>query len=247
MREYFEPGENFRCRKFINFVRSGLEREFALLESGVGISDPGAAATLIDGEREDFSLYDFYDQVCWELEQMSSAFMAGSCFEDLQKQPLIAFRSTADSFRWQLGGVNFSAVPDLVWSQDNQLHVLDMNRYDYAEEALRQAELFRVYIYSFMHIAPGNVQVDHFDLQKFAWSVIPESGEDFTHVFHQLHGEAVMMRDHLERQQQCSGQAQWLYAQLDKCDFCRFGKICPARTGTAEADNRSIVAREGFC
>ena len=244
LRRYFEPGADFRRRKFDNFIRHGWEQEFALLESNVAASDPKLVDTLIEGDREDFSLYNFYDQVCFELDQMITAFRTGGCFEDLQKQPLIAFRSTSDSFRWQLGGVNFSAVPDLVWTQDNQLHVLDMNSYDYEEERIRQAELFRVYIYSFMHIALSAVQIDHFDLQKLIWSVVPASGEDFTKVFHQLHGEAVMMRDYLEKQSRCARQGEWLYAQLDKCEFCRFRSLCPARSGTVEEINRSIITRE---
>ena len=244
VRSYFTPGDNFRHKKFANFVRVCFEKDFSLLESNAAVDDPKVVPEVINGQNHDFSLYDFYDQAVFDLNNMISSFSQTALFEDLYKQPYSAFRNISDAFRWQLGGVNFSAVPDLVWSSDSLLNVLDMNQYGYAEERIRQAELFRVYIYSFMQIAPARVAVYNFDLQKFSLIAVPSPEEDFTQVFQQLYGEAAMWRDYLMKQAAEAGNGVWHYAQLDKCTFCRFGKLCPARNGTAEVENRSIISKE---
>jgi hypothetical protein len=122
------------------------------------------------------------------------------------------------------------------------LNIIDMNGYGYEQERIRSSELFRVYCWRFLLIAPEKVRVINYDPHSGAYETVGRSDEDFTQVFTQLASESAMWRDYLLEQYSSARIGKWLYAQHDKCAYCRFKRICPAQDGTAETENKSIFS-----
>ncbi len=237
---YYLPGVNFRRRKLTSFIRSNFEREFGLLENGSYLTDPKLVKQVIELDEKIFNFQYFYDWSLHELDQLTEFFCRCSLYERLQQLPMLNFRNCRDDFQWQLGGVNFYQHPDVVWRDRNMLEILDMNSYSHAQERLRTAELYRVYAVRFMHIPESAVRVHFICPCREEYMQINESDEDFTQLFRQLSGEAVMWRDYLLRQYASASAGEWLYARKDNCKRCRFALHCPALNGTPEPEYGSI-------
>lgn len=240
VKKFFSFSSNFRRGRFDVVVRRNFEFAFGKLESGSFYRDPKIVPAVMELENGLLSADDFYARARFELNNMSSEFLQCVFQDELSKLPQSNFNYGNSSFCWQLGGVNFVCVPDLVWRNGDTLRIMDMNSYAYSQERMRQAELFRVYCWRFMQIAPEKVEVINLDPCRGEWEIVERSDEDFSQVFMQLAGEAAMWRDYLLNQYDAGRSGVWNYAQKDKCSRCRFHGICPAETGTAELENDSI-------
>jgi hypothetical protein len=175
------------------------------------------------------------------LNELYNDFTAGELYLHLLKTPPLDFRSEETLWQWQLGGVNFATVPDLVWKENNTLQILDMNTYSMPQEQARQSVLYKVYAWRFMHIAPEVVNVNFFDPVRRCFDTsagYPE--EDFGNIFRSLAGEAAMWRDYLVMQHEAAVCGKWHYARKDNCSSCRFKNLCPALNGTPLPEELSI-------
>ena len=233
VRNYFRPGADFRKKTLLMYVKRVFEQRFNLLVMGAFRDDPKTVNSVYELEEKIFSLEYFYNKAQLELNNISNEFFAGELYLHLLKTPALDFRHAETLWQWQLGGLNFVTVPDLVWKENNTLQILDMNCYSLPQEQMRQVLLYKVYARRFMQISPDAVVVNFFDPVRRVFlpaAEFPE--EDFAVTFQALTGEAAMWRDYLLFQHEAAGCGKWHYARLDNCDKCRFKKLCPAITGT---------------
>ena len=241
VRNYFRSGSGSRRRKLETFLRSAFEREFNLLEQRAFERDPKLVHAVREIEDNTISLQQFYEQKLLQLNNIYSAFAQSPLYGELMRLPLSDFRDVESSWQpWQLGSVNFYNPPDLLWKRDRSLQILDMTTYAFRQEQQRAVDLFRTYVYCFMHIPSAAAEVIFFDPSNGEWSCGESSGEDFGDIFRQLYGEAVMWRDYLAEQSSNAAEGKWLHARLENCMHCRFRKLCPAGSGTPEPENSSI-------
>lgn len=240
LRKYFQPGNDFRRRKFPDCLRAAFERRYNLLVPRAFELDPKIVEAVLEIERGIWNVDEFYERALYELNHLANTFTASWLFTELLQVPVLDFRDPEVCWQpWQLGGVGFYNPPDLVWKKDRTLQILDLNKYFFEYEQQRAVLLYKVYASRFMSIAPAQVQVI-FDFGNDFGSVTDDAAADFRQLFGQLSGEAAMWRDYLIMQQSDAAFGKWHYAQFDKCANCRFCGICPAQTGTAEPAVSSI-------
>ena len=241
VRNFFRPGSDFRKKPLQVYLKKAFERRFDLLVKGAFHDDPKIVNSVYELEEKIFSPEYFYNKAQLELNNISNEFIAGELYLHLLKTPVMDFRCNEILWQWQLGGLNFSTMPDLVWKENNTLQILDMNCYAFEQEKMRQALLYKVYIRRFMQISPSAVQVNFFDPVRRSFLPAGDTPEeDFSITFQALTGEAAMWRDYLLLQHDAAECGKWHYARLDNCDKCRFRKLCPALTGTPLPDELSI-------
>ena len=238
--EFFRKGSDFRKNTFPVFVRRSFERDFTLLERCEFLSDPKIVNSVVEIESGALAINSFYEQALLKLNELIDALSRQDFFEKLCRLPMVDFVVENNILCWQLGGVNFCNTPDLMYHADNQLNILDMNSYSYTQEQLRSAALLRAYCWRFRRIPPENVNIINLDLNTFRSQRVGVAPEDFTEIFRALTAEAAMWRDYLLKQSITAKDGEWHYAQLDKCQYCRFSRVCPACHGTAEDENGSI-------
>ena len=241
IRNYFLRNSGVRRRKLENFLRSCFEREFNLLEQRAFENDPKLVHAVLEIESGKLSLQQFYDRSLLQMSNLLAMFSAHDIYPELLSLPLPDFRDIESCWQpWQIGGVTFYNPPDLLWKRNNSLQILDMTSYAFEQERSRAAELFKAYIYCFMHIAPEAVQVNFLDLRSGELVCNIACDEDFGTMYRQLAGEAAMWRDYLVMQNKNGKLGKWLHCRLENCGYCRFSGLCPAVSGTPEPENRSI-------
>lgn len=229
---YFLQGSDYRKKNLQLFLSRNFERDFTLLMRCEFLSDPKIVSNVVELELKKLSINEFYDRAQLELNDLYNSFIRQDFAASLERVPLVDIVCGND-ICWQLGGVNFSSMPEVIWHGGNQLNILDMNSYAYEQERERSGELFRAYCWRFRHIPPEKVRVINFDLFRRETYYVESSGEDFTAIFRALAAEAAMWRDYLVKQNAAAVDGAWHYAQLDKCQHCRFCRVCPACHGTA--------------
>ena len=241
VRNFFRPGMDFRRRTLDFYLKRAFEKKFNQLEQGLFKVDPKIVNSVFELNEKIFSSEHFYNKAQLELNNIYNKFTAGELYLRLLKTPVLDFRREDTLWQWQLGGVNFSTVPDLAWKENNTLQILDMNTYSMPQEQSRQTVLYKVYVRRFMQIAPAAVKVNFFDPVQMVFAdnnLYPE--EDFGNIFRSLAGEAAMWRDYLLMQHNAAANGEWLYARKDNCGSCRFKELCPVLTGTPLPDDFSI-------
>ena len=184
LREYYCASGSFRKRRLGSFVRGAFEREFNLLENGAYRSDPKTVNSVIELEDNIFNSSYFYNSASLRLDGLINAFQAQDVSLMLAQTPMLDFRYTGGIWAWTLGGVNFSLIPDVVWTANCRLHILDMNSYAFEQEQTASATLFRVYALRFMRIAPEFVDVYNFDPVRLTCSKVADH-DDFNTLIRQ--------------------------------------------------------------
>ena len=241
LRNFFRPGVDFRRKTLDFYLKRAFEKKFNLLEQRAFEIDPKIVNSVFELNEKIFSFEYFYNKAQLELNNLYNNFTAGELYLRLLKTPVLDFRSEETLWQWQLGGVNFATVPDLIWKENNSLQILDMNTYSMPQEQSRQMMLYKVYVKRFMQIAPEAVHVNFFDpVQMVFTGKLPYPEEDFSNIFRCLAGEAAMWRDYLIMQHNAAASGEWLYARKDNCGSCRFRYLCPALNGTTLPEDFSI-------
>ena len=241
VRDFFRPGWEFRKKSLEYCLKKRFERQFNLLEQREYQTDPKIVNSVFELNEKIYSSEYFYNKAQLLLNELYNNFIAGELYLRLLKTPVLDFRHDETLWQWQLGGVNFATVPDLVWKENNTLQILDMNTYSMPQEQARQIMLYKVYVRRFMQIAPDAVKVNFFDPVQMIFELdMPEPEEDFGNIFRSLAGEAAMWRDYLLQQHQDAGCGKWHYARKDNCNSCRFKNLCPALNGTPLPETLSI-------
>ena len=241
VRGFFRPGWEFRKKPLDFCLKRSFERQFNLLDQAAYKADPKIVNSVFELNEKIYSSEYFYNKAQLQLNELYNRFSSGNLYLRLLKTPPLDFRSEESLWQWQLGGVNFATVPDLVWKENNTLQILDMNTYSYPQEQSRQVVLYKVYVSRFMQIAPDLVNVNFFDPVQMVFTEDPPyPEEDFSGIFRSLSGEAAMWRDYLLQQHDAAKDGKWLYARKDNCGSCRFKDLCPALSGTPLQDDLSI-------
>ena len=241
LRKFFRPGADFRKKTLEYWLKRSFEYKFNLLEQGAFRSDPKIVNSVWELNEKIYSAEYFYNKAQLELNNICSCFTAGEIYLRLLKTPVLDFRHEETLWQWQLGGLNFATVPDLVWKENNTLQILDMNCYTMPQEIARQVVLYKVYVRRFMQIAPAAVKVNFFDPVKLEYlSGEDLNEEDFSVIFRSLAGEAAMWRDYLVMQNESARFGKWHYGRWDNCCSCRFKDLCPALKGTPLPEEVSI-------
>jgi len=234
IRDFYRPGRNFRRGKLEDFLRRSFEHKFALLESRAFEDDPKVVPAVIELEERIFNSQKFYERMLWELHELTGKFLNSDLYGELTRIPWLDFYCEEPMWSWQLGGVIFNQMPELVWKFGNTLQILDMNSYLWDQERSRATTLSKVYCWRFMRIPPEAVQVNFYDPASGVVIRDETPGEDFTELFDIFMQEAAMWRDYLVSQQQAAQLGQWNFMNQNNCGKCRFRKLCPALTGTPE-------------
>ncbi len=236
LRDFYRMGGNPRRWTLKALAQRLLDREMGMLERGEYRADPKLAPAILELENRIYSAEQLYTRAGGLLGDMLNRWENSDYPRRLNGVAPLDFRLDEPYWLWQLGGVNFLLAPVLVWVADRRLQILDCTGYDFEQEQLRTADLYRVYGWRFLGIEPAAVAVEFYDPQLGTARAGTESGADFAVMFRQLSGEAAMWRDYLVRQYDAAASGLWRYARFDHCGACRFMEICPARDGTPEPE-----------